>query len=273
MFAEWIFLFNVLLNIALLRFTQAITNQTISNWRMYTSAFCSAFIVIVFYGNVLMMFVSFVILIGIAFSFQWRSFVIQGGWLLVATFLAGGLLTAIQPYLWSGSFLVYILLCVCIVCSSFIVMKKSWLMKIQQAVQRQYVTPCEVQLLGETLALQAYIDTGNECTEPLSQSPVHFISFQAVQTQLPEELRISLLQWTEQEPLSLDMFSTAFRKIIRIVPITTVQNRTVLVLAFRIKLLINGQTFTNHYVVFTKNDARFPQKAQMIAHVVVLINS
>ncbi|MEK4629640.1 sigma-E processing peptidase SpoIIGA [Solibacillus sp. FSL R7-0682] len=273
MFAEWIFLFNVLLNVVLLRFTQAVTNKSIPTWRMILSAICSALIAIIFYGNVVMTFLSFIVLIGLAFSFQWRSFIQQGSWLVIATFLAGGLLTAVQSYLWSDSFLVYILLCSCIVCISFILVKKGWLLKIQRAIQNQYVTHCEIQLSNDTLQLLAYIDTGNECIEPLSQSPVHFISYKAVKNQLQTEFQESLLQWSEHEPLSLEMFPKELKKIIRIIPLTTVQQRTTLVPAFRANIRINEQTFSNHYVVFTKNDALFPQNAQMIAHVIVLINS
>lgn len=273
MFAELIIVFNFILNLALLRFTQAVTNVTIPIWRMLISSLSSALIVVIFYGHAWVIFVSFILLIGIAFSFRVKSFFVQGGWLLVATLLAGGLLTAVQPLLMHRSSFVYIIICFCIVCSSLLIMKTSWKAKLIQMIQTQYVTPCEVQLAGETLALRAYIDTGNECIEPLSQAPVHFISFQAVREKLPVELSESLLQWSEQAPLELEMFPPKFRKIMRIVSITTIQNRKVFVPAFRIALCMNEKTYQNHYVVFTKNDARFPQNAQMIAHVIVLINS
>lgn len=273
MYAEWLFILNVLLNIALLRFTQAVTHVKLSTRRLIVSSGCSAIVVVLFYGNTWVVLLSFVLLIGIAFSFHWRSFFVQGSWLLGATLFAGGLILVIQQFLWSLSNFVYIVVCVCIVCSSFFVLNKGWHTKIIQAVQTKFVTHCEIELADETLSLQVYIDTGNECVEPLSQSPVHFISFKAVEKSLPESFRESLLQWNEQEPLNLEMFSPKLRKLLRVVPISTVQNRSVLVPAFRVTLSMHEKIYQNHYVVFTKNDARFPQNAQMIAHVVVLINS
>jgi stage II sporulation protein GA (sporulation sigma-E factor processing peptidase) len=273
MYAEWMILMNFLLNLALLRFTQAITNSVIPTWRVFISAFSSAVLTVLFYGDVLITVVSFIVLIGVAFSFKWTSFLHQGKWLIVATLLAGGLLTALQPFLWASSFFVYIFLCFGIVCISLISMKKSWFQKVQQMVQHQYVVSCDVLILEQQFELVAYIDTGNECVEPLSNAPVHFISFQAVQAQLQPDFRASLLAWNETQPYSVAMFSNDMQKIVRIVPLTTVQNRTVLVPAFRATIQLNETTYTNHYVVFTKNDARFPQNAQMIAHVVVLTNS
>ena len=273
MYAEWLFLLNVFLNMALLRFTQAVTHVNVSTKRLIVSSCCSALVAVLFFGNIWMVLVSFMLLIGIGFSFRWQSFFVQGSWLLGATLFAGGLVLVIQQFLWSLSNFVYIVVCVSIVCSSFWVLKKGWHTKIIQAVQTKFVTHCEVQIADETLSLQAYIDTGNECLEPLSQSPVHFISFQAVEKNLPESFRESLLCWNEKEPLNVEMFSSKLRKLIRIVPISTIQNRSVLVPAFRVTLFMHEKTYENHYVVFTKHDARFPQNAQMIAHVIVLINS
>ncbi|MEG0470987.1 MAG: sigma-E processing peptidase SpoIIGA [Solibacillus sp.] len=270
MIGELIVLFNFFFNIILLRFTQAVTKYPIKTWRLISAAFFSALIAVVFYGSVIMTIVSFIVLIGIAFSFRWNSFFVQGSWLMMGTLLAGGLLSAVQPYLLKHSIFAYILFCLGIACSSLFLMKRSWFNKLQQVVQQQYVTNCEVELFDQTLRLLTYIDTGNECLEPLSRAPVHFISFKAVHEQLEPTFKASLEKWSEHEPLALEMFSKELRKGIRIVPLTTVQKGSVLVPAFRTQIKINEQKEKNHYVVFTKNDARFPQKAQMIAHVSVL---
>ncbi|MEK4424340.1 sigma-E processing peptidase SpoIIGA [Solibacillus sp. FSL K6-1523] len=272
MIGELIVLFNFFFNIILLRFTQAVTRYPIKTWRLISSAFCSALIAVVFYESIVMTIFSFIVLIGIAFSFRWSSFYVQGSWLMMGTLLAGGLLSAVQPYLLKHSIFAYILFCLGIACSSLFLMKRSWFNKLQQVVQQQYVTNCEVELFDQTLRLLAYIDTGNECIEPLSRAPVHFISFKAVHEQLEPTFEASLEKWSEEEPLALEMFSKELRKHIRIVPLTTVQNSSVLVPAFRAEIKINEKTDKNQYVIFTKNDARFPQKAQMIAHVSVLTN-
>lgn len=273
MYGELIILFNFLLNVALLQFAQAMTFQSISKLRITSSAFCSAVVAVIFQSNLWMTCISFILLIGLAFSFRFKSFITQGGWLLLGTFLAGGLLSAVQPYIWQLSFTVYIFFCVGIACISFMLLKKGWFFKLQQVIKQQYVTQCEIQLAQQELQLEVYIDTGNECLEPLSRAPVHFVSFKAVQALLTPQFKESLLLWDESEPLVLEMFSRELRQLIRIVPITTVQSQMSLVPAFRIQLKMNEKMFSNHYVVFTKNDARFPRNAQMIAHVMVLTNS
>ncbi|MBD8031660.1 MULTISPECIES: sigma-E processing peptidase SpoIIGA [Solibacillus] len=273
MYAEWILLMNFLMNLVLLKFTATMTYTIIPIWRLILAAFSSAMIAVLFMGNIFMLLVSFILLLGIAFSFKWKIFFEQGKWIVIATLLAGGLLTALQPFLLASPFFAYIFICFGIVCISLTIMRKGWFQKLQQVAQSRYVTTSKVELLDMQLELLTYIDTGNESTEPFSQAPVHFISFKSVQSMLSQEFNERLLAWSETEPYSLTMFSKEVQKRIRIVPITTVQKGTVLVPAFRASITVGDKAYPNHYVVFTKNDARFPQNAQMIAHVFVLTNS
>ena len=78
MYAEWLFLLNVFLNMALLRFTQAVTHVNVSTKRLIVSSCCSALVAVLFYGHAWMILLSFVLLIGIGFSFHWQSFFVQG---------------------------------------------------------------------------------------------------------------------------------------------------------------------------------------------------
>lgn len=273
MYAEWMVLFNFFINLALLKFTQTMTQTNIPIWRLLLSAFCSAIVSILFFENPFMQVVSFILLLGLAYSFQWRSFWVQGRWLIIATLLVGGLLTALQPFLMVHSISIYILLCLSIVCSSLLAMKFGWMKKLQQLLQQRFIVPCTVHFAEQQWDLVAYIDTGNECIEPISRAPVHFVSFQTVQATMPSALQQSLLHWDESNPYELTMFSSTLQKYIRLVPISTVQQKTTLVPAFRVSLTINEKTYANHYIVFTKNHVHFPQQAHMIAHVVVLTNS
>lgn len=273
MYAEWILIFNFLVNVALLKFIEAMTSSTIPVWRLVVSAFSSALIAFVFYGHILSIFLCFLVLIGIAYSFRFTAFLLYGRWLVVATLLVGGLLTALQPLLSSDAFFVYILLSVGIVCSSLLAFKLGWMKKLQQIVQLRFITPCTIQFLQEQWELVAYIDTGNECVEPISRAPVHFIAFDAVQTSMTPALKKGLLEWDEARPYELSMFDSQLQKYIRMVAISTVQKKTTFVPAFRITLIIHEHTYTNHYVVFTKSATKFPQSAHLIAHVSVLTNS
>ena len=273
MYAEWVLLFNFLVNIALLKFIEAMTHSKIGLWRLLISAFCSAMIALLMYGNIVSVFVCFVVLIGIAYSFHIPALLKYGRWLVVATLLVGGLLTALQPLLFSRAYIVYILLSVCIVCSSLLALKFGWMKKLQQVVQLRFVTPCTVFFNEEPWELIAYIDTGNECVEPISRAPVHFIAYDAVQAFLPESLKRGLLTWDETRPYELTMFAVPIRKCMRMVAISTVQQTTTIVPAFRVKLFIHDHMYVDHYIVFTKNATKFPQNAHVIAHVSVLTNS
>lgn len=273
MYAEWILLFNFLVNIALLKFIETMTHSFIPIWRLLISAFCSALLAVVFYGHIGTIVICFIVLIGIAFSFRFTAYFKYGRWLILATILVGGLLTALQPLLFSNVYFVYILLGIGIVCSSLLAFKFGWMKKLQQVVQQRFITPCSIQLNDEMWELVAYIDTGNECVEPISRAPVHFVAFDAVEQSMSESLKAGLLAWDETQPYELSMFERSLQKRIRMVAISTVQQMTTLVPAFRITLNMHEQTYMNHYVVFTKNATKFPQQAHMIAHVSVLTNS
>lgn len=273
MYAEWVLLFNFFVNIALLKFIEAMTHSKIRLWRLLTSAFCSAIIALLMYGNLVSVFICFVVLIGIAYSFHLPALFKYGRWLVVATLLVGGLLTALQPLLFSRAYFVYILLCVGIVCSSLLALKFGWVKKLQQVVQLRFVTPCTVFFNDEPWELIAYIDTGNECVEPISRAPVHFIAYDAVHASMSETLIKGLLTWDEKNPHEITMFTAPTQKCMRMVAISTVQKTTTIVPAFRVNLYIHDHLYVDHYVVFTKNATKFPQNAHMIAHVSVLTNS
>lgn len=146
---------------------------------------------------------------------------------------------------------------------------------MQTKLQQSYVVDCKLYFLGKSFDLKGFIDSGNQCIEPISSKPVHFLSFKAIEEQLPKELKDALLKWNENNPYELSMFPPDVHSKIRIVLLSTVQKETTKVLAFRFeKLKVFGETkkeFFEQYIVFTKNDAKFPQNAQIILHVQTLL--
>lgn len=70
------------------------------------------------------------------------------------------------------------------------------------------------------------------------------------------------------------MFPAYVYPKIRVLTLSTVQQERSTVLAFRFdQLQISGTTnkeIVEQYVVFTKNDAKYPQDAQIILHVLAL---
>lgn len=260
------------MNVLLLKFTVIVTSFHIKTWRLWLSAFCSALLTTIIPPSFWSVSMGFLCLLGIAFSWQLSTLFVQASWLMIATLLVGGFLTMLQPFLFQQSsvlaFTCFVLLASCFV----LVTSRGWQQKLLSTVQQAYVTTCELAIDDMRLTVQAYIDTGNECREPISRAPVHFLSLQEVEEQLPASFYIALQQWQSAEPTNLTMFSETIRLCIRFVRVVTVHNEPQLVLGFRLsQLMVDQRAYTGHYVVFTQNEAPFPQQADMILHVCILL--
>lgn len=69
---------------------------------------------------------------------------------------------------------------------------------MQTKIQSSFVVDCELLLFQQSFSLRGFIDTGNECIEPMSGKPVHFLSYNAVAKTLPEDFHKALLEWDEK---------------------------------------------------------------------------
>lgn len=274
MIGEWLVLISTMFNYLLLRFTQDVTRAVGKKWRLLLSAFVSSVIAIGFYPSKLALIVSFFVLIGTAFQYK-RAFLIKQGFvLLCATFLLGGLLNVVQTYAVMNLKGSYFFIIVVIASLSLLLIKNRWFSLWKDNLQQKFKTKCDIHFLHCDLALTAFIDTGNECIEPISRQPVHFLSLKATKQALPELFLQALNDWNQEEPFNISMFPKNVLRTIRFVSITTVQQKSVYVLAFRCdKLTLNDQTFEGHYIVFTQNDAKFPQQADIILHFSMLPTS
>lgn len=273
MAGELLILYNTLFNMMLLSFTKMMTGVVLTRRRMIVSAFVSAVVTVAFPASLLTAVISFVCLLGIAFSFRLSVLILHGGWLVIGTLLVGGFLTALQPLLLGQSIVIYGVLCCSLALCLVVAVHKGWQKKLIHLAQQAYIVSCDLTIGDSRFQLQSYIDTGNECTEPLSRAPVHFLSFPAVEQQLPSELRQALLAWQVHESYDLTMFPESLVSTIRFVPIRTVHKQKLLVPAFRMKhFAVDGRDYDGHYVVFTQNEAPFPQQVDMILHVSILTN-
>ena len=272
MVGELLVLFNTIMNVLLLKFTIVITGFHVKSSRLWCSAFCSALLTTILPPSFWSISIGFLCLLGIAFSWRLSTLFVQGSWLMIGTLLVGGFLTMLQPFFFRQSpqlaLGVFIVLAGCLL----LVTSKGWQRKLLSTVQEAYVTTCELTIGEMRFFVRAYIDTGNECREPLSGAPVHFLSFLDVKEQLPENFCSALQQWQASEPTNLTMFPEEMRLLIRFVRVVTVHNEPQLVLAFRVsQLVVDEHDYTGHYVVFTQNEAPFPQQAEMILHVCILL--
>lgn len=274
MIGELLVLYNTLFNYFLLKFTQEMTGLYVKRSRLILSAFCSGLVASIFYDSFIGAIVSFVLLIGLAFSFRIQTLLKQGTVLLIASFFLGGILTSLLPYLFNQSDITFFILCISVTVFSLTMIHSKWRKMMQEKVQDSFVVQCALELFGQTYHLKGYVDTGNECVEPLSGKPVHFLSFKAVAKHLPKDFHEALLKWDEKNPYELSMFPTIINTKVRILKLFTVQQENATALAFRFDRLTIKNSATKElfeqYIVFTKNDAKYPQDAQMILNVSAL---
>src|SRR6185437_5338375 len=79
---------------------------------------------------------------------------------------------------------------------------------------------------GTDIPLDVFVDSGNSCTEPLSDLPVHFVSLKAVETHMPEDLMKPLFEWNPNDSPSLSEFPEAYQKTIRLIRLMTIQGQS-----------------------------------------------
>lgn len=265
MAGEWLLLVNTLYNYMLLTFTATITDVRVAKIRLWTMAALSGLIGLLLYPSVLGVFISFLVLLP-TFPIQ-ATLYRQAGLLFIATFIVGGLLTAIQSYASNKYDMQVLWLSLAALVLIFLVRRYRLRWQVRQ---NHFYTTCTIEFLGQQFSLAAFIDTGNTCIEPISALPVHFVSLQAMQAQLPPDFVQALMSWRQEAPYELHMFSKEIQKLLRVVPIQTVQGDT-LALAFRTNgLLMDEQTVHGHYMVFTAKDAKFPKQVEIILHVSML---
>ena len=265
MAGEWLLVVNTLYNYMLLSFTETITDVRIAKIRLWTMAALSSLVGLLLFPSILGIFISFLVLL-LAFPFKLLLFR-QAFVLFIATLVVGGLLTAIQSYADSKYDMRIIWVAFAALVLFFLVRRYRlrWTFR-----QDTFHTTCTMQFLERPFMLAAFIDTGNTCIEPISAMPVHFISLQAVKDQLSTDFVHALTSWQQDKPYELQMFSKAVQKLLRVVPIQTVQGDT-LALAFRLETLTIGeQTFYGHYIVFTAKNTKFPKQVDVILHVSML---
>ena len=276
MYGEWLVLINTLFNLAILTFTARVTGVLVKNTRLLMSSICSSFVAVIGGQMLLMTILSFILLIGIAFRFKIRSFQKQGPIVLTATIIIGGLLTALQPYLKNLSAVHFIIICLLLAVGNLVAFYKQWGFVKLERLSGQFVFDTNLKIFDITIPLSAFVDTGNQAIEPLSGKPVHFVSYAALRSHLPEAFCKSLLEWQETDPYNVSMFSEDYQRYIRFIHVNTVQQQSV-VLGFRFdEWHIKGecsQVKTNEYIVLTKKAKNFPHSTAAILHFSALSNN
>lgn len=270
MSGEWLVLINTVFNYLLLLFIRNISNVPMQKRRAFMAALSSAVISTLLTPSLLSSILSMTVLVFLSFTWQLRTFMKQLAILIGATIFLGGLLTAVQPYLAGRTLIFYTILCIILAIVSSKWGEMKWRYFWQQKIQGNYVVTCRLAFVGTPLTLRGFIDTGNMCTEPISQQPVHFISYRMIKEQLPANINMAIQSWDSDKPYNLTMFPVEWLASIRLIPLTTMNKKTI-ALAFRLtQWTIDDKEVVGHYVVLTKNDQYFPQQAHMMLHVLAL---
>lgn len=268
MYGELIVGLNMIFNYAILSFANKVGHIEAKRKRLILAAFVGAVPVTLYPASVIAIIVSFISMTACAFGKAFEHWKRSAGMVLVGAVFAGGLLTALQSQVQTPDSQVVILIYATIAYLSLYFMKKKWLdVRVARHVSAMTATST-LHVWAADIPLTVFVDSGNSCTEPLSGSPVHFVSARALEKFIPDELKGPLFSWDPQGPTTLTGFPDAYLKDIRLVRLLTVQGKS---WAIGIKydrwIIDDGKALKQGYFVLTKEDRRYPDGAEAILHV------
>lgn len=271
MYAEVMIAINTLFNFSMLSFTNKICTYRISFKRLLLSSIIGGVIVTVLGDSLMMIVLSFVTMTAWAFGWRMLEWKRAASITAIAALFAGGLLTALQPFLSSASSYYFVMIA-CILCYLGLhFFQVKWMDGKVNAMNVQLTHQSTLEFFGRSIALKTFIDTGNTSTEPLSGKPVHFVAFEAVKHAIDEDLIQSLLQWDHESPTRVSHFPEQYRSSIRLIRLSTIQKKETWAIAFRYENWRlnneNGTYLMPGYFVLTKQNAKFPKGADAILHV------
>ncbi|WP_432354893.1 sigma-E processing peptidase SpoIIGA [Sporosarcina sp. A2] len=273
MYGEVMIGINMIFNYTVLSFANAIGNAKISKKRLMVAALVGAIPAVTIPGSLLASMVAFILMTGCAFGFSVRLWKASAGLVLIGAFLAGGLLSALPFSSWGKDFQFRLLFCAILAYLSLQIVKAKWLDVRKISRFSEFSGHSKLQIFGSSIELTIFIDTGNNCTEPLSNDAVHFVSLRAVQSVIPEEVLECLRQSGDSRNALPDLshFPTNFRKQLRLIRVQTVEGANWAVGIRFDEWELEGNRFLEKgYIVLTADDARYPHNASAILHVSAL---
>ncbi|MCM3637950.1 sigma-E processing peptidase SpoIIGA [Sporosarcina luteola] len=267
MYGELIIGINMVFNYVILSFANRMVKAQATRLRLLLASLAGAFPVVLFPDSWIAIFVAFGVMIVCAFGISITSLGNPAVIVLVGALFAGGALTVfMDKFMFSDSkstvfisaLLAYVFL---------YLLKTKWL-DVRMARQlSSYSVESVLSIWNETISIPSFIDTGNRCTEPLSGEPVHFVSFKSVERFMPEELKGPLLTWKTEDMPQLSIFPKKFQKSLRLIRLQTVQGASWAVgFKFDRWVVGEGSELQVGYIVFTKQDNRYPEGAGAIMH-------
>ncbi|REB09682.1 hypothetical protein DVB69_02420 [Sporosarcina sp. BI001-red] len=273
MYGEVMIIINMVFNYTVLSFANATGDTKISKKRLALAAFAGAIPAVVFPGSFVASLTAFAIMTVCAFGFSARLWKASVGLVLIGAFLAGGLLSALPFSQLGQSFQYRLIIYVALAYCCLQLVKVKWLDVRKISRFSEFACDSELHLFHSSIQLRVFIDTGNSCTEPLSNDAVHFVSLRAVKQNIPDDLLNSFQRiGNEQGAIpDLSQFPERFSKQLRLIRIQTVEGANWAVgIRFNDWELEGNRSLEKGYIVLTADDARYPQGASAILHVSAL---
>lgn len=260
---ELLLLIGTSYNLLLVAICCRLLDERFSVWRAICCSFASALCSVVIENALLCILVSFILLLA-AFTSK-KRLLLKGLYLLTATFLLGGMLTAVESYATTTIQFYALLLIASLLFLLFItaILQKAHM----QLLVKRYCIHCVVQIEGKAVATTGFLDTGNQSIEPLTGRPVHFATLELLMS-MPQ-LRQSIQSWSNTKPNDFSMFHASFHKRLRPIFVDTVVGKE-LVLAIRCTVLINEHALEEQYVVFVQQPLQFRPDVQLVLNAAVL---
>lgn len=270
MYGELVVGLNMVFNYAILSFTNKIGNHQSGVKRLWIASFLGAFLVTVFPYSMLVMLLTFLGMTYVAFGqsvAKWKSSLAT---VLIAALFAGGLLTFVYSKLPVARTQPVLLFAVGLLYVSLYLLKIKWVDERTARKLTEYTVDTELVIWNAVIPLRSFIDTGNNCTEPLSGAPVHFVAFNSVRDCLPEDFTEALHAWRPAKSPDVSVFPKQYQKDLRLIRLQTVQGASWAIGIKYSRWSIGDQPLPFGYVVLTKEQRQYPQGASAILHVQTL---
>lgn len=272
MYGELIIGLNMVFNFTVLSFANKMQDANIKLTRLCLASFIGAIPVVFFSMSIWTMVLTFTGMTLIAYGKNFTNWRKSAAMALLGALFAGGLLTALQSQLHTTSYRIIFFYSL-IAYTALIFIKTKWLDVRTAKSLSSLKSNSTLSIFGATIPVKVFVDSGNSCTEPLSGNPVHFVSFGAVETLIPIELKQFLLAWDPKDHPSMIHFPSEYKKELRLVKLMTVQGASWAIgLKYKKWHIEGGEELTPGYIVLTKNDQRYPEDAQAILHVSAMQN-
>lgn len=267
MYAEVMIATNTFFNYTVLAFANKVGWIENQKRYLFLSALTAGVITVVFSHHLGTLFLSFFIMITIAF-WKKRSQIVKAIILtLLASVFAGGLLTAIAPMYNSSNNLFMIINFALIATGGLYFLTKHILHLNISNTERQLLYSSSVTLFGISKNLTLFIDSGNVCKEPLSNDPVHFVAADVLKDILPEILFQTISDWEFDRSTGMDKLPKEYASKLRLIPIATIQKHKTWVVGIKYdQWIIGDQILPKGYIVMTKAKEKFPHEADGILH-------